>query len=73
MSLLCALNMSWQDHVLQIDFSIKVSGEIVPCVIWKANASPEPRTLIALGHGGSQYEKAPSFCDIVGCFFPSIT
>ena len=58
-----------ENDILQIDFSIEVSGEIVPCVVWKPNASPEPRTLIALGHGGSQHEKAPSIRDIAGCFF----
>lgn len=45
------------NDVLEIEFSLEVAGEIVPCVIWKPSASVESRTLIAMGHGGSQHKK----------------
>lgn len=51
------------NDVLQIDFSVEVCGEVVPGVVWKPNAPLEPRTLIALGHGGSQHKSAPSIRD----------
>jgi hypothetical protein len=52
-----------ENDVLQIDFSVEVAGEAVPCVIWKPSAPLESRTLIALGHGGSQHKKTPSIGD----------
>ena len=54
---------SLKNGVLQIDFSVEVAGEAVPCVIWKPSAPRESRTLVALGHGGSQHKKAPSIRD----------
>ncbi len=51
---------SLANGVLQIDFSVEVAGETVPCVIWKPSAPLESRTLIALGHGGSQHKQTPS-------------
>lgn len=44
--------------VLQIDFHITVCEAVVPCVVWKPASSAKPRTLVALGHGGSQHKKA---------------
>lgn len=52
-----------KNNVRQIEFTIEVAGEAVPCVIWKPGASPEPRTLLALGHGGSQHKKAQGIRD----------
>ena len=54
---------SLENGVLQIDFSIEVAGETVPCVIWKPSAPLEARTLVALGHGGSQHKQAPNIRD----------
>lgn len=48
------------NDVLQIEFSLEVAGEVVPCVVWKPGTSLESRTLIALGHGGSQHKMAPN-------------
>lgn len=55
--------MELENGVLQIEFSIEVAGEAVPCVIWRPNAPRETRTLIALGHGGSQHKQTPSIRD----------
>jgi len=52
-----------EHDVLQIDFSVDVAGEAVPCVLWKPSAPLESRTLIALGHGGSQHKKTPGIRD----------
>jgi len=46
-----------------MEFSIEVAGESVPCVIWKPNAPIESRTLIAMGHGGSQHKKTRDIRD----------
>lgn len=47
-----------ESDVLQVDFQITVAGAVVPCVVWKPRKLTKPRTLIALGHGGSQHKKA---------------
>ncbi|HJZ49592.1 MAG TPA: hypothetical protein VKE41_20585 [Roseiflexaceae bacterium] len=52
-----------ENDVLQIEFSVEVAGEAVPCVIWKPSASIESRTLIALGHGGSQHKQTHTIRD----------
>ena len=52
-----------ENEVVQIEFSVEVAGEAVPCVIWKPSASSEPRTLIAMGHGGAQHKKARDIRD----------
>ena len=49
--------------VLQIDFSVDVAGEVVPCVLWKPSTPLESRILLALGHGGSQHKQTPSIRD----------
>ncbi len=49
--------------VLEIDFQITVSGQVVPCVVWKPDARATPQTLVALGHGGSQHKKAENIRD----------
>lgn len=54
---------SLENGVLQIDVSIEVAGEAVPCVIWKPSSPLTSRTLIALGHGGSQHKKTPGIRD----------
>jgi len=54
---------SLESGVLQLDFSVEVAGEAVPCVIWKPGAPRASRTLIALGHGGAQHKKTPSIRD----------
>src|SRR5262249_38084495 len=46
-----------EKDVLQIEFTIEVAGEDIPCVVWKPSTALESRTLIALGHGGSQHKK----------------
>jgi hypothetical protein len=51
------------NDVLQIEFSIDVAGEAVPCVIWKPSSPLESRTLIALGHGGAQHKKTRDIRD----------
>ena len=45
------------DRVIQRDFEIEVSGNVVPCVIWMPNPGVESRALIAMGYGGSQHKK----------------
>jgi hypothetical protein len=52
-----------ESDVLQIDFSVDVAGEAVPCVMWKPSAPLESRTLIAMGHGGSQHKQTPGIRD----------
>src|ERR1044072_5558462 len=52
-----------ENDLLQIEFRVEVAGEAVPCVIWKPSARLESRTLIALGHGGSQHKQTPSIRD----------
>ncbi|MCB1692830.1 MAG: hypothetical protein KDI19_08695 [Pseudomonadales bacterium] len=47
------------DGVLQRDFAIEVGGETVPCVIWLPKDASGSRTLIVMGHGGSQHKKTP--------------
>lgn len=54
---------SLENDVLEIEFSLEVAGETIPCVVWKPSASIESRTLIAMGHGGSQHKKAPAIRD----------
>ena len=55
---------SYLEHnVRQIEFTVEVAGEAVPCVIWKPSTPLEPRTLIALGHGGSQHKKTRDIRD----------
>lgn len=49
--------------VLQIDFQITVAEAVVPCVVWKPINSARPRTLVALGHGGSQHKKTDTIRD----------
>lgn len=49
--------------VLQIDFQITVAEAVVPCVVWKPINLAKPRTLVALGHGGSQHKKADTIRD----------
>ena len=53
-----------ENDVTQIEFSVEVAGEAVPCVIWKPSASIESRTLIAMGHGGSQHKQSSSIRDL---------
>lgn len=43
--------------VVEMEFSVDVAGEAVPCVVWKPGANIGSRTLIAIGHGGSQHKK----------------
>lgn len=45
------------DGVVQRDFDIEVAGETVPCVIWAPETANGPRTLLVMGHGGSQHKK----------------
>ena len=45
------------DGVMQRDFTVEYEGEKVPCVIWSPKAAKGPRTLIVMGHGGSQHKK----------------
>jgi len=52
-----------ENDILQIEFSIDVAGESIPCVIWKPSTSVESRTLIGMGHGGSQHKKQRSIRD----------
>jgi hypothetical protein len=51
------------NDVLQLEFSVEVAGESVPCVIWKPGRSIESRALIAIGHGGSQHKQTPEIRD----------
>jgi hypothetical protein len=46
-----------ENDVIELEFSVEVAGEAVPCVIWKPGLSIESRTLIAMGHGGAQHKK----------------
>ncbi|XOV90321.1 MAG: alpha/beta hydrolase [Pseudomonadota bacterium] len=46
--------------VMQREFSVVVQGETVPCVIWAPLDAAGPRTLIVMGHGGSQHKKTVS-------------
>lgn len=50
-----------EQNALQREFNIVVAGETVPCVTWEPDSTVKPRTLIAMGHGGSQHKKT---CDI---------
>lgn len=52
-----------ENDVLQLDFNVEVAGATVPCVIWQPRAPLVSRTLVALGHGGSQHKKSPSIRD----------
>src|SRR3954468_15959211 len=52
-----------ENDILQIEFSVEVAGEAIPCVIWKSSTSIESRTLIAMGHGGSQHKKTRDIRD----------
>lgn len=45
------------DGVLQRDFVIEVAGEEVPCVLWAPADAAGSRTLMVMGHGGSQHKK----------------
>jgi hypothetical protein len=51
------------NDLIQMEFTVEVAGEAVPCVIWKPNPSLDSRSLIAMGHGGSQHKKTPDMCD----------
>ncbi len=46
--------------VMQREFSVAALGENVPCVIWSPLDAHGPRTLIVMGHGGSQHKKTVS-------------
>jgi hypothetical protein len=52
-----------ENDILQIEFRVEVAGEAVPCVIWEPSTSNPSRTLIALGHGGSQHKKTRGIRD----------
>jgi hypothetical protein len=52
-----------ENNVRQIEFTVEVAGNAVPCVIWKPSAGLESRILIALGHGGSQHKKTRDIRD----------
>jgi hypothetical protein len=54
---------SVEHAVLQIEWSVDVAGEAVPCVLWTPSAPREARTLLALGHGGSQHKQTPGIRD----------
>ncbi|MEX2326930.1 MAG: hypothetical protein WD558_04305, partial [Pseudomonadales bacterium] len=45
------------DGVLQRDFQVDVDGQQVPCVLWAPKDARGSRTLIVMGHGGSQHKK----------------
>lgn len=45
------------EDVIQRDFVVEVEDEAVPCVIWAPRDAEGPRTLIVMGHGGSQHKK----------------
>lgn len=51
------------NEVLEVNFSIDVAGEIVPCVIWAPSDSAMCKTLIVMGHGGSQHKKTQAILD----------
>jgi hypothetical protein len=52
-----------ENDVLQMEFSVEVAGEAVPCVVWKPNPPIKSRTLIAMGHGGSQHKQTRGIRD----------
>jgi hypothetical protein len=52
-----------ENDVLQLEFSVEVAGKAVPCVVWKPGTPLKSRTLIALGHGGSQHKQTPDIRD----------
>lgn len=52
-----------ENDVLELEFTLEVADEIIPCVIWKPSVSSESRTLIAMGHGGSQHKKTQTIRD----------
>jgi len=62
-SLLIRKTSSLENNVRQIEFTVEVAGEAVPCVLWQPRTPREPRTLIALGHGGSQHKKTRDIRD----------
>lgn len=62
-SLLIRKTTCLENDILQIEFSVTVAGEVIPCVIWKPNTPIESRTLIAMGHGGAQHKMARSIRD----------
>jgi hypothetical protein len=62
-SLLVRKTTCLENDILQIEFSVTVAGEVIPCVIWKPNRPIESRTLIALGHGGAQHKMAGNIRD----------
>ena len=47
------------DGVLQREFDLEVAGETVPCVVWSPRDARGPRSLVCMGHGGSQHKKTP--------------
>ena len=52
-----------ENDICEVEFSIDVAGEDVPCVIWKPRDSVKSRVMIAMGHGGSQHKKTQSIRD----------
>jgi len=41
-----------ENDICEVEFSIAVAGENVPCVVWKPRDSVKSRVMIAMGHGG---------------------
>ncbi|MEM7539734.1 MAG: alpha/beta hydrolase [Chloroflexota bacterium] len=52
-----------EQSVIQYEFDICVTGEIVPCVIWTPPSHINPKALVAMGHGGSQHKACQSIRD----------
>jgi pimeloyl-ACP methyl ester carboxylesterase len=48
-----------EDGVTRRSFSVTVSGQSVPAVIWAPAGASRPRPLVLMGHGGSQHKKTP--------------
>jgi len=46
-------------NVRRYSFTVTVSGENVPAVLWTPNGSTGPRPLVLMGHGGSQHKNTP--------------
>ncbi len=52
-----------EQGIIQKDFTIKVTGETIPCAIWEPCKDIVPRILLAVGHGGAQHKKTPDIRD----------
>ena len=45
--------------VCEREFTVERAGQTIPGIVWHPPASPDPRPLVLMGHGGSGHKRSP--------------